>query len=173
MSLRRRRTLITVMLVGVLTLAISLVSVRLGTSATVASISDPVNAAAAKTIITAFTKPLIEQLWGSIAIGLFIALIAWISGPARSAVAVKSGVSKSATYLHTNLIGDRSSAFLTTLTSFRRAIEGTLLGLTLLILVLLSPISVGMVVTAGLVLLLLILVIEFLTATSSPEQAKS
>jgi hypothetical protein len=169
-SNRRRRTGIQIGVGIVLTMALFAVGVRFARNLLFGDIEREEIRAAADAIWDHVRAGLLQQTVVLFVLGILVAFGLWVTSPGRSASRVRAFWGRQLTGLRAETMGDRAlpgaGSFLR---DHRRAVEGALLALTLLVLLLVPRLSVAILLVAAVVLVALVAAVEFLAGSPRPE----
>jgi hypothetical protein len=148
------------------------VSFRVTREVALGKIPNPDNRAAALTVWQAFLRPLFEQTAVWIALALVVLVVAWLTGPYASAVWVRRNWRKAAgaTYRVTGSLGAGTPA-VAWLRSRRWVVEWALVGLTVVTLMFLTPLTLAIVAWAVVILVVLIALVEIVISSAATKPA--
>jgi hypothetical protein len=164
-SSRRRRTLITMSIAIAISLVVAGVAVRVVRELRLDQYHDSTYRAAAEAVWGVVLTPLFTQTRVWLAIAVLVLVGAWVTGPYRAAAGLRAVLSRGAEslYTFTGNFGANSPA-VQWLRKRRRTVEWTLLGLDLLVLAFLTPLTLSVVLWAVVGLLVLLALVEILTS---------
>ncbi len=164
-SRRRRRTLMQISVAAALSVMLTAVVLRVAREVRLGQIQDPTYHAAAASVWHAFLVPMFTQtgVW-LVIIGLVL-VGAWITGPYRAAVGTRARLGRGSGNVYRALgsFGAGSPA-VGWLRRRRRTVEWLLVGLTIVVLMFLTPLTFAIVGWSVVILVAAVVVVEILSS---------
>jgi hypothetical protein len=163
----RRKMVVTLGIVYSFLMLISLLSIRVFQHVVPGKVASEYRPAA-QTAVNVITHPLIIQTRTLLLLGILMVVIAWLTGPYRSARTLRGRIQILLEgRLHQALFA-KENGFTRWMGNYKRVLQWLAVGIIVIIMLFLVQLSPKLVVLYGLLMLLVVLVIEFLAA---PERS--
>lgn len=169
---RRRRAVVELGVMAVVGMFITLVAIRISREIVVGKV-DPAYAEAVRQAYQIFMHLLVLQTALILCFFAIVTVVAWVSGPARSAALVRSRTSDLlAGRAHTALFGDRDNAFTRWLGAHKSIVQWSIVAVTALS-VLIIRLTPTVLIVSLVVLVALVLLVELIAAPAWRESNHS
>ncbi|KAA0232504.1 MAG: hypothetical protein JJLCMIEE_01877 [Acidimicrobiales bacterium] len=113
-------------------------------------------------------RGLFEQTGALLALGIAVAVFAWVVGPARSAVWVRDKAAVVFGWARGEVVKGPRGKFASWVHEHKRAVEGTAAAIAFAVLILVPKISVGLVIAVGIVLAVVVIATEIVAGPGEP-----
>ncbi|HSX53631.1 MAG TPA: hypothetical protein VLF90_04730 [Patescibacteria group bacterium] len=169
LSTKKRKMVIRLGVFFALAMMATLIAIKIAGSIVVSKV-DPTYQSAVQVAYNTVFSAFVTQTIAILLLGALVVIIAWLSGPYKSATAIKARtVALLSGRLHQTLFGQHDNAFTIWVGKFKRQLQWGSIALIALIMVLVK-LSPKLVVIYGLVMLVLVLAIEFLAAPNNKNR---
>jgi hypothetical protein len=169
-SQRRMHTLMIVGISSVFTMIVLVVVALVGRTYALDQITNPVNREAALAIWTILMRGLFDQTKGIMALGFVIALGSWIATGRGNIANLRKTLSlQSSQVMHSIWKDSRDSSFVKWLDRFKYYVEWGIIVLAVAVLIMVPPLSYGVVFGVSMGAMVAILIVEFIASAKLPE----
>ena len=162
LSPRRPRTIMWIGLGTAITFAIIAIVVRYLRRRFVDGIEDPLTRSAADSIWSQVLSGLRTQVVVAIVLALIVALAGWLLGGSRAATSGRSAIRQTIGRFRGEDTGEPPSAFARFVSRFRRPIQMLAVGVAILVLLVASKVTLGLVLLATLIVIVVLVLVELI-----------
>ena len=169
LSPRRPRTIMWIGLGTVITFAIIAIVVRYMRRRFIDGIEDPLTQSAADSIWSDVLSGLRTQVVVAIVLALIVALAGWLLGGSRAATSGRAAIRQTIGRFRGEDAGEPPSGFARFVSRFRRPIQVVAVGVAILVLLVASKVTLGLVLLATLIVIAVLVLVELIAGPPAAD----